>query len=215
MKRTNRFEGRRDRVYEPVFNIQENLSLIAFGGFFLGGVFLGALVVSWLGSDAAESLTAIMGNFLQSRQQQDLPQTFLSAFSSSALLLLLLFFCGFCAISAPLIFAVPLFKGLGFGLTAGSVFAACGIDALWYVAILILPNPLISAIVLLLACRQAFRMSRKIWIQVTAGGAPRSAPAVAMGPFLGRFLIYLILIGAGAVIESILYHIFSPSLLLP
>lgn len=215
MKRTNRFEGRRDRVYEPVFNIQENLSLIAFGGFFLGGVFLGALVVSWLGSDAAESLTAIMGNFLQSRQQQDLTQTFLSAFSSSALLLLLLFFCGFCAIGAPLIFAVPLFKGLGFGLTAGTVFAAYGIDALWYVAILILPNLLISSIVLLLACRQAFRMSRKIWTQMTAGGAPRTAPAVSMGPFLGRFLIYLILIGAGAVVESILYRLFSSSLLLP
>lgn len=212
MKRTNRFEGRRGWNDEPTFPIQENLSLIAFGGLFLGGVFLGALAVSWLGPEAAQDLMTIMGNFFESRQQQNLTQTFLSAFSAPAFLLILLFFCGFCAISAPVIAAVPVFKGLGFGLTAGSVFAAYGIDAFWYVAILLLPNLLISSVILILACRQAFRLSRKIWVQITAGGGTRS-PSVSLGPVVGRFLIYLILLGAGAAVESLLYQLFSSSLL--
>lgn len=96
-------------------------------------------------------------------------QLFTSCFQTLCLLAVL-FISGLSACGAPVIVAVPLFWGIGLGLTLGYDYAGGGMGVL-IAAIFVLPHSLPEAVSLLIGCVAALRMSLQLAGQLLPHGA--------------------------------------------
>ena len=133
------------------------------GGLFLAGVLAGALLCGRCSPETMGVLRAVLGGFAQTRQVQSFAGIAASTFGSLFLLLAVLFFCGFCSIAQPIILLVPLFKGLGYGFSAGVLYMEYGLDAMRYVALLLFPAVALGAALLVAASRSSFLFSVRLF----------------------------------------------------
>ena len=133
------------------------------GVLFLIGVGLGTLLVNRCQPQTLELLQSVLGNYIELREVRSFVGIALSSFTALFSLLLLLFLLGFCSIAQPLILLVPLFKGLGYGFAAGSLYGKFGISAVFPIAVFLLPSMLPGAFLLMLAGRSAFLFSTRLF----------------------------------------------------
>lgn len=123
------------------------------------------------------------------------------------MLLVLLFLAGLTAYGAPIPLLVPLFFGLGIGLTQGYYYAM-GIAGVGLSCLFILPRGLITAVGLLMACAESWRMSLRLGRQLMPGGAMGSMwPSFRL--YSIRFLLFLAIVLAASVVDVALRTVFS------
>lgn len=156
MKRTT---TRRRREMAAFF--RENRRLFPFMGLFLLGVLLGVLVYV----TAGQKTTAAWGDLLrvtgiQNGLREGLQALWGSCFST-VLLLSLLYVLGLWACGAPFVLFVPLFHGLGLGLTQ-AYYYAMGWSGVCAVVTVILPSGLLTAALLVTAGAEALRLSTQL-----------------------------------------------------
>lgn len=212
MTRTTSFRSPRARFYrrQLLQYCQEHAFLLGLGLLYLLGVWVGTRIIPSLDPTLAESLTAILGGFVKGRSGQPIESTMLSAFTASFWPLLLLFVCGFCAIAAPLILFLPFFKGLGFGLTAASMLGIYGTAAVPYLGLLLLPNAVCGALVIVLGCHQSFRLSLFFLSLLRGERGEGETPTITT--YCLRFLLLTAVLLAGAALEGVLFTTFSATL---
>ncbi|MEG2174995.1 MAG: stage II sporulation protein M [Oscillospiraceae bacterium] len=186
--------------------MREQSVIVGLGILFLFGVAVGAAVVSRLDTNWLESMLRILTGFVTERQHQSAPETFLSAFIPMLGFMAVVTICGFCAIATPLISAVPWFRGLGFGLMATALLVKYGNSILGYLCFLILPNLIWSTVLLLMACRDALRLSISFWNAMKQG---QRGERIRADLFVARMLIYGILLAGGAAVETYLFRLLA------
>lgn len=148
---------RRASLRSSLFS-SRSLSAWALGLCFLVGMLIGTLLVSRSGPDTLAALKVILGGYVERRQTLAFASIAASTFCSTFAALVVLFFCGFCTIAQLIIFAVPLFKGLGYGFSVGMLYAQYGTSAIQYVVFL-LPTMFLSTLLLIMASRSSLRLS--------------------------------------------------------
>jgi len=215
MSRTNPNPGTRRRFYARYLAgyAKKNRVLLIFGALFTLGVFIGALLLRSAGEGSISLLESVVGGFIERRRASGLYENVVAAFSSSMLFAALLFVFGFCAIAQPLIVAAPFIRGLGFGFSAASLFAAYGASAIGFVGVLLLPGMVFSTVAILLCCRQALRLSGAFFASMARGGAQPMAP-YSLRAYCLSFAAAALICLAGAFLEAILYFIFANSFIL-
>lgn len=137
-------------AYRPIF---------FYAILFLAGVLVGAIFIKTADQGVLQALARLIGSFSQRRQEQAVLDTFFSSFFSTGCMLLLLFLCGFCAVAQPVIVLLPFFRGLGFGYQAGYLYAQNGLTGVGYTALVLLPNMVLSTLILIYGCSEAFQLS--------------------------------------------------------
>ena len=119
------------KVKSPFKNIfsyfKDNPLLCIFAGLFLIGMLAGIVLLYHADGQLREWLHILLGGYLEKRYEQSFSQIAALSFGSSVFLLLILFFCGFCTISQPIILLLVLFRGLGYGC----VFHFISSHAIW------------------------------------------------------------------------------------
>ena len=128
---------------------EQNRRLLIFLAVFLAGV-LGAYLEHEL--SLMLDIPAIQGGF-----QGGMSVLFSSCFLTFVLLLAL-FLAGLSTYGAPVTVLVPIFFGLGVGLTEAYYYGA-GRPGILFVALLVVPRTLIAATALLMGCSESLRMS--------------------------------------------------------
>lgn len=164
-----------------------------YAALFLAGVLVGALFLKTVNTETLKSLSVLVEKFAAARGEQDMLSTFISSFTSTALMLGVLFICGFCAVAQPLIVLLPFFRGLGFGYQAGYLYAQNGFMGMGYVALVLLPNMLLSTLILIYGCGEAFTMSTAYYraVRQESGGRLISPRAYCL-KFLFLFVLVLL-----------------------
>ncbi len=205
--RTNYRSRMRNRsLPEPILSyMRRHRASVVFSGMFIAGVALGSSAVRTLSGDLAQGLAALLRGFVDARTTQALGQTLASSLSQNLVLIIILFFSGFCAIAAPIIYMVPLFKGLGYGLTAAALLAVYGVRALPFVGFLLLPNTLLSALIIVAACEEALKMSRTFLAVIRPIDPPRSSGSPTPGRYCLKFGLFSLAMVGGALLESYLF----------
>ena len=176
-------------------SMRRNWQLYLYAGLFLVGVALGAWVVRTGIQQASGPLWVIVSTFLSQRQGAGLVQVFTGAMASGLLFLGAAFVSGFCAIAQPVVLALPLLKGAGFGILAGYVYATRQWLGVGYVAAVLLPGALISALVLILACREALMLSLGLMSVSTSTG--KEEPLAVR-----RYCLSFLLLGIGMLLAA-------------
>ena len=139
--------------------LSSGLSIWLLALLFLTGMLAGTLLVGRSGPDTLAALKVILGGYVERRQTLSFASVAASTFGSAFAALAILFFCGFCTIAQLIIFAVPLFKGLGYGFSIGMLYAQYGAPAVRYVGFLLLPAIFFSTVLILLAGRASLKLS--------------------------------------------------------
>ena len=192
---------------------KKNNTLIALGGLFIAGMVIGAVLLRGAGQDTLLLLERLVGGFISGRAQAGMYENFISAFGSSMIFVFVVFVAGFCAIAQPVILAVPLVRGLGFGFSAASLYLRLGAQATGIVGVLMLPGMLISTLAILICCRQALRLSAGFFAAMR-GDADKAAQPLSLRAHCVSHAFALGLCALSAFIEAALYLAFANSLVL-
>ena len=192
---------------------KKNNTIIALGGLFIAGMVLGVMLLRGAGHDTLLLLERLVGGFIAGRAQAGLYENFISAFSSSMLFVVAVFVAGFCAIAQPVILAVPLVRGLGFGFSAASLYLRYGAQATGMVGVLMLPGMLLSTLAILICCRQALRFSGAFFAAMR-NESDKTAHPLSLRAHCAVHAFALGLCALGAFIEAVLYLAFANSFVL-
>ncbi|MBQ7038054.1 MAG: stage II sporulation protein M [Clostridia bacterium] len=160
------------------------------GGMVLYSPLSASLPAEWL---ALLPLTPVKGNFTSVLSQ------WLSSCFQPVCLLALLFFSGVSACGAPLVVLVPIFWGIGLGLSE-AYYVQSGMSGWLVLAVVLLPSAIMELVALLMASSEALRLTLLMAVQFF----PRSARCGGLWQdfrlYCVRFLVLLALIlGAGAL----------------
>lgn len=209
MIRTNLRSGGRRGYYSRYIAhyTKKNYSLLALGALFIIGVLIGTLLIRTAGGETMELLLRMVNGFVENRREQSLLQNFLSGLSGSLLVLAVLFVGGFCAISQPLVVSLPLFRGLGVGFSVASLYAAHGTQAMGFVALLMLPGTVLTALAILICCRESLRLANSFF--VCMGSTDKSRTFYSVRIYMARYLACGAICIFSAFLEAVLYFAFA------
>ncbi|MCI9413765.1 MAG: hypothetical protein HFJ79_01115 [Clostridiales bacterium] len=198
MNRTNREAP----LQSVAVYLSENSRLVFFTVLLLSGAVFGMLVFlvssPWVSGELALILKV-----------RGVPEGFMGGMSgllssclSPLILLGLLFLVGLSACGAPVILLVPLFYGLGLGMTEAYYYST-GAAGIGVTALLILPHSLMAGVSLILAGAESMRMSLRFSGQLLPS-APMGGMWQDFKMYCVRFLIYLGLIFGSGVLDVFL-----------
>lgn len=123
-----------------------------------------------------------------------------SSCMSLLVMLAVLFLAGLSACGAPVSIVVPVFYGLGLGLTEAYYYASAGTAGIGLVALLVLPHSLLAATALMLGCSESLRMSLLLTRQLLPGGA-LGGLWHDFQLYCLRFLLFVVIAFASGVVD--------------
>ncbi len=129
------------------------------------GVLIGTLAFSFLKTSTLSDLNLVNNDYLSMRENGDYIEILYSSLLNSSVLIILLFLLGFCAIAQPAAVLVPVYKGLGFGVTIAQIYSKNGFNGFFTAFLLILPCALVSSYALFIAVRESIKMSNRFFSQ--------------------------------------------------
>ncbi len=181
-------------------------------GLFFAGYFIGSLLVRTVDSHTLDLLRYLTQGFITERLDQPLLKTFLSSFIGSMILLLVAFILGFSSISQLLTFLIPVFRGLGLGISAGYLYSMYGLQGILFCAVMVLPHVLVSTFALLIGCRESIKFSGVFLSAIVRTGRTRtdtvqesdaSRRTELFQLYLLKFALLSILIVVAALIDTL------------
>lgn len=176
-----------------------NLPLIALAALFIAGALCGTGLYGTLSADTSSALM-----FLLSGTGTDVAFHFWSdfggVFASNFAVLAILFLCGFCAVSQPLILLLPFVKGLGFGLVAAyNTVLLSPYSAFFWIKFM--PGAFLATVLILLCARQSLSLSVHVFRSVF--GPPPKEGRFLPASYGAKYVFFLILCAAMSLIDAV------------
>lgn len=175
--------------------------LITLSALYFFGVLIGTVLYCTLDSEKLRVLDGIAGSFVEGRLNHTFWQTLVNSFSGAFLLLLLCFLLGFSAAAQPLELLVPLFRGLGAGASIAGMYGGYGLAGVGAAAVLIVPNAVAAAFVMIIAAREAIRFSFGLYR--AAFGRDRAEP-LDVKLYFTKFVILCAILAVSSLADSLL-----------
>lgn len=194
MNRTTR--GRTSTLAEFIAG---NRRLLVFLSLFLLGVLGGAMVFAVSHGSLTRELSLMLDVPAVTEGFKGGISILYSSCFSTMVLLLILFLSGMSTCGAPLTALVPLFFGLGVGLTEAYYYGS-GWEGLLFTAVLVVPHSLLAAAALIMGCSESLRLSLLLSEQLLPSAAHCGGLWQDFRLYCIRFLLFFALaFGAGVL----------------
>lgn len=188
--------------------IRDNPLFCVFGALFLIGMLAGVLLLRNADGQMREVLRMLLGGYIEKRSVQPFTAVAAASFGTIALLLLILFFCGFCTISQPVIVMLILFRGMGYGFSIGGLYAEKGVPAVEYVFLLLFVPLVLGALLLICAARTSFLLSVRLFRKAIAPSDRDER--YRMQRYCVKYFLYVVLGILIALLDAALTSRFGP-----
>ncbi len=142
--------------------MKNNQKLILLTVIFICGLFLGAIAVKNTNDALAERLQTLIENFCLVRNQQSIFVNFLSMFGTECIFLIPAMVFGICVVGEPILWLLPLVKGMGIGIISAYLYSSHSLNGMLYFAVILLFPSVFSVAALLLGCKESILMTRDI-----------------------------------------------------
>ncbi len=119
----------------------------------------GTILICVNHTETLNQLNFLMQKFIKNRTEQSIFITFFSSFFSSAISIIVLFFLGFFPLGQPVGFFIPVFHGLGLGLSTAYLYSFRGLKGVFFSILIIAPSEIIYTLILLLAAKFSIKFS--------------------------------------------------------
>ena len=193
--------------------IKKNKLTAVMTALFFVGMAYGALVVGFGDDKMLHSLSFMTKGYMNNRAEQSMAITFFNSLWSTGCFILALFLLGFSSVSIPAIVILPFFKGLGLGTSLGYLYITYALKGIAFSAAVILPAAIFSTFAMILASREAFKLS----LLFLAAFVPRLQGGLSprvIKLYCAKFLVLSGIILVSAVIDSTVTFLFSGFLVL-
>lgn len=148
------------RSYDGV--LKQNQKLVILTVLLICGLILGALADKKSTGTSAEPLRDIVENYYKVKTEQTFLQNFLSTLGTESVYMGIALIFGVCVAGEPVLWLLPLIKGLGLGMISGYLYQAHAVEGLIYFSAVILFPSVIASASELFACKESILMSRDI-----------------------------------------------------
>lgn len=148
------------RSYDGV--LKQNQKLVILTVLLICGLILGALADKKATGTSAEPLRDIVENYYKVKTEQTFLQNFLSTLGTESVYMGIALIFGVCVAGEPVLWLLPLIKGLGLGMISGYLYQAHAVEGLIYFSAVILFPSVIASASELFACKESILMSRDI-----------------------------------------------------
>ena len=167
------------------------------------GVLFGTLIYCYAGDATREMLTNIREDFLESRLGCDFGTMLIKSFGTGLLFMLAVYLLGLCALGQPFTVLVLIYRAVGIGAAAASIFSVYGKEGIRVFSFLLLPEGAAGLMILILLCRESITMSGIVFKTLTADTGGRHLPDITK-LYSVKALILLSCMGAAALLQSLL-----------
>ena len=174
---------------------------------FLLGMTYGSVLASSGEVGVTTPLNILVSTFTQQRADQPIVVTFLSSFTSDLGIIMALFLLGFGAISQPIELLIPTFYGMGLGATMGHLYKTAEFSGVAYCAVLILPHTLISLAAVVLAAKEAIKLSN-LFLGGVVPSMEKAAPNIVK-LYLIKFGVLILIIAISAIVDVLMTYLFA------
>lgn len=197
------------RIYNGkiIKEIIKKSEIYLFGLLFICGIIFGAYFVKQTDSFSREKINEICSSYIHSKAGQGITENIISNAVVNLVFFAINIFLGFSLIGFPLLFWVPLLKGLGVGVFSGYMYSAYKLTGLGYCAILVYPGTVISAFSLILACCDSCAYSKNAFEKSIRGKGQFEKDETKIY-FLRQF-VYLAICFCSSVIDTFSAILFS------
>ena len=202
-----------DSLERCLLTLKKNKLTMLIAAFFFAGMLYGALLVGFGEKGLIDSLDFITKGYVESRTEQSLLVTFGHSFCSSGIFILVLFVLGFSAVSIPVIVFLPLFKGLGLGVSIGYLYTVYAVKGAAFCAVLVLPAALFSTFAIILAGRESLKLS----LLFLSSFVPRINGTISprgVKLYCAKFLVLLAIVIISSLIDCVTTFLFAGFLVL-
>ena len=201
----------RQRAFFSIYLRKISLIKVLFVLFVLGMIY-GAALIGLNQDEALGQLGGVMQRFISKRAEQSVIVTLISSFSSSMVLIIILFLIGFFSIGQPIAFFVPVFQGLGVGLSTAYLYSSRGVGGVLFCLLLIVPSAFISTFALILGSRESIRFSSKNLKTLFPQKFNQNMKG-ELGLYLKRFAALTFFQATSAIVDAICTFLFARFLL--
>lgn len=170
------------------------------------GTVLGALFARGADDSVMQKLDLLFLSDIKARALQSSGAAFIASLSSSFLFVAVCFLLGMSLWGMLFLPLIPLFRGFGFGLTSGYLYAAYGFQGVLFNAVVVLPGAFLSMIAILLAAKEGIGFSKKTLFEALR---KEQSDALTLKEYAIRLGSALILSAAAAAIDLITAVCFS------
>ena len=151
---------RRSRAKSPI--LKNHPKLILLTAVLICGLVLGAMTVRNPNEQLADALRTVIENEIQTGAGQPIWKKFLSTLGTETLYMLIALVSGLCVAGEPLLWALPLVKGMGVGLIAAYLYKTYTINGMLYFSAVYLLPSVIAAASFLFCCNESILMTREL-----------------------------------------------------
>jgi uncharacterized membrane protein SpoIIM required for sporulation len=180
--------------------VLENPLLTALALLLLVGTISGALFAKGADDSVLQKLDLLFASDVKARTVQSSGSAFVASLGSSFFFVMVCFLLGMSLWGAFVLPIIPLFRGFGFGLASGYLYAAYGFQGVLFNAVVVLPGAFLSMVAILLAAKEGMLFSKKALL-----GALRreQEKTLSLKAYAVQFGSILILSAAAAAIDLI------------
>ena len=186
--------------------VVSNRRLLLLTLIFAAGMLIGAATVRANASALMLKLLTLFNNYREVKGAQSILENFCNSFVNSFIYLLAVYCAGLCAVGTPLIYVVPMIRGLGLGIISGYLYGTYALRGAGYSALIMYPGVVFSVIALLLACNEGILMSKDMLTLLTNR---KGETDVSYRLYCIRFVVFCVVTAFGAVAETFFYMMFS------
>lgn len=202
--KTIRFKKTTDFSPEQEREVKNMIIIISL---FAAGMIIGAGIMrKGSSSELVADFSSIFDVFTQQRNSQKAYRIFFNSISVNMLFTVGVFFSGLSCIGLPVIVAIPIIKGIGYGMLSGYLFSVYAMNGIGYYLLIIFPSAVLGVSVLLLACCAAGIMSKELLGVILAKKQPESKILIA---YMKRFAVYFAAIVLSSAVETVLTKAFG------
>lgn len=186
--------------------VRENPLLVFLAFLLVLGTVLGALFARGADEALIQKLDLLFSSDVQARAVQSSGAVFIASLSSAFLFLAICFFLGLSLWGMFILPVIPLFRGFGFGLASGYLYAAYGFQGILFNAIVVLPGAFLSMLAILFAAKEGIRFSKKALSGILGREHSRM---LSLRLYAVQFGTIMILAAAAATIDLVTTICFS------
>lgn len=169
---------------------------------YFAGVLMGTVLYGMLDDERLEFLNGMTGNFVSGRLNHTFWETLVNSFSGAFMLTAICFFLGFSAVAQPIEMLIPLFRGMGAGVSVAGIYSSFGAAGIGIAAVLAVPGAVISAFAVIIAAREALDLSGNVY--TIAFGKGISGECIDFRLYFTKFVILCVILAVSSLAESVI-----------
>ncbi len=185
-----------------VYTLKENSNIILLFSLFLCGLIIGCGIYNGYENKDSSAFSNIINTFFVHNNKELI---FVNSLLSSLIFILITFCSGLCCVGFPVIYSVPLIKGLYYGIVASFMLHTYAMQGFSYFSLTVLPGAIISVCSVIYACNISCATTKALALNIFAN----SREEIKIKEYALKHLIIFSIMFIGCLTDYFTVSLFS------